>query len=458
LQKLPDVPDAQKIVVNDKDTLWAYGKAALGDKANNGDIQKFVDAMIEENPVLKTPARNKPNGVVLIYPTEELKKPKAGSWGPDAQKPPAPPPPGTKADAEKQAEAAKAARAVEVDKYQDALGTFAENVSKVENDAPNIGQVVGQVREKLKEVDGKYPELSLSGEATYLRTRLPQGDAQKVPPPPKPGTPEAEAAKAERKEITDAFGDWSTEAKEKPLNRDDRIRLGAMVEQVGAKYPDLIELPPVKQLIADTKPLTAKQAEESLKTDMDRLGTAYATKKGLSNPERRDLGQLLVMVGRYAPKLKESPHYNALLALQPITPRAAMVEDVTAELKAKATAFPGLKGATEKDLAAIAEMERKIGDVAPHLLKSDEYRQLKGPPLTAKEVTIRDLTRSLKQAAAEFANPNVGPQKPLSAKEKETIAQLLERVGSEAPELKNTAEYKALSPKAPETPPTSTQG
>ncbi len=72
LVKLPDVPEAQKVVVKKDDTLWDIAAARLGAGANSAQIARYIEVVKKENPNISSPLRDGGN---RIYPGDEIKMP-----------------------------------------------------------------------------------------------------------------------------------------------------------------------------------------------------------------------------------------------------------------------------------------------------------------------------------------------------------------------------------------------
>ena len=72
LVKLPDVPDAQKVVVKKDDVLWDIAAARLGAGANSAQIARYIEVIKKENPLIASPLRDGGN---RLYPGDEIKMP-----------------------------------------------------------------------------------------------------------------------------------------------------------------------------------------------------------------------------------------------------------------------------------------------------------------------------------------------------------------------------------------------
>ncbi len=72
LVKLPEVPDAQKVVVKRDDTLWDIAAARLGAGANSAQVARYVEVIKKMNPNISSPLRDGGN---RLYPGDEIKMP-----------------------------------------------------------------------------------------------------------------------------------------------------------------------------------------------------------------------------------------------------------------------------------------------------------------------------------------------------------------------------------------------
>ncbi len=383
---LSDVPADQKYVVKKDDTLWGIAKSVLGGKASDAEILKLVNTIKKDNPELAS-AQRKHGDRILVGDEVRLNRAKAGT---QTGKPPAPAD-GGKAEAEAQMEAAKKARTAEVEKYRTGLHAFAEGVRQAPELSPSQQD---QIRGKLKEVKASFPELAESPEVNVLRTRLPPGDPLRPPGTPvvetKPGAAgaagapagkapvaTAEAQKKERADVSAMFDGWAKQATAtgSKLNRDERMVIGAALDEALGKFPDLKERPSVQSLIA-LKPMGPDEAKAELAEELKRTSTGLAAKKELSNPERRELGKLMQRIEVFAPILQRTDEFDSLKARQPITARAALIEDLPGKLDEMAKRV-ATKELTVPERAEVGTLMQQILSLTPELAKTPQFEALK---------------------------------------------------------------------------------
>ncbi len=365
---LSDVPADQKYVVKKDDTLWGIAKSVLGGKASDAEILKLVNTIKKDNPELAS-AQRKHGDRILVGDEVRLNRAKAGT---QTGKPPAPAD-GGKAEAEAQMEAAKKARTAEVEKYRTGLHAFAEGVRQAPELSPSQQD---QIRGKLKEVKASFPELAESPEVNVLRTRLPPGDPLRPPGAPVVETPvdAAETQKKERADISAMFDGWAARASGSQLNRDERMVIGASLEEALGKFPDLKDRPSVQSLIAQ-QPIGRDEAKAELAEELKRTSVSVATKQ-LSNPERRELGKLMQRIEVFAPILQRTAEFDSLKAHQPITERAALIEDLPGKLNEMAKRV-ATKQLTVPERAEVGTLMQQILRLTPELAKTPEFEALK---------------------------------------------------------------------------------
>ena len=375
---LKDVPADQKYVVKKGDTLWGIAKSVLGAKATDADVLKLLNAIKKDNPALASHERKHGDRILV---GDEVRM-TAAKQGAQTGKPPAPAD-GGKAEAEAQMAAAKKAREGEVEKARTGLRAFAEGVRQTPELSP---PQVDQVRSKLKEVKANFPELDTSPEANLLRSRLPAGDPLKAEPgETKPGSAgpagkppaadaTAEAKKQELAAMTTMFNGWAKQASTQQLNRDERMTVGAALDEALGKHPDLKDLPSVQSLVAQ-QPISPDQAKEELAGELKRASDGVATKQ-LSNPERRELGKLMQRIDVFAPVLQQTDEYDSLKAHQPISARQALIEDLPGKLTAMA-AKASTRQLSVNERAEVGTLMQQILALTPELAKTPEFEALK---------------------------------------------------------------------------------
>lgn len=403
LVKLPQVPADEKWVVKKGDTLWGFAKQVVGPKANDAEVMRVIAAILKEQPQFATEARKKGG---LIYPGEEVKKPTG--WGTTTPAPPAP----TPEDAGKAEEAEAAKKAAEEANFTTVVSNVAQAMKTVPDDAPNIGQVLGQVRQILKLADTKYPNTVAQGDdATYLRSRLPDGDAQKTAPkievttPPKPPAPpttpppttpppttpggEVPPEADRRASLAAGINDWIDDhAKKRGLTRDQRLNLGAKIADAEKEFPDFFKASPMKEARAQLdafSPISPEDAPQELTVDLEQRARELSTVPFANEKQRRDLGRLLYLVEEFAPALKKHKAYKELQAHQPITPKRAVRDDTEIALRTMAAKFETVVP-SEKERAAMGKLMKRAIAIDPFLAETDSFKALLAhQPLVAAE-------------------------------------------------------------------------